>query len=321
MGDEWFRFSYQDFAFSFLSILLEGIPFVLLGTIISGLVDAFLPAGAMTRLLPRRPMPAILLSGGLGMVFPMCECGIVPVIRRLMGKGLPIACAIAYMLAAPIVNPVVALSTFAAFRGQEPMLMTGLRLGVGFLVAVAAAIVIGRLRPEWVLRKRILESLPKPVREGDGTVAKKVRKQRDWKTLRKKIGTAAAVTTSDFIDVAMYLVIGAAIAALFNTSVNQEVVLPLANDALLAIVSMMSLSALLSLCSTSDAFIAATLTFFPFASRLAFLVLGPMVDLKLIFLYAMVFRKRLVIGMCAGVFVLTGLICLRLHHMFLESVL
>lgn len=321
MGNEWFRFSYQDFAFSFLSILLEGIPFVLLGTIISGLVDAFLPAGAMTRVLPRRALPAIMVSGGLGMVFPMCECGIVPVIRRLMGKGLPIACGIAYMLAAPIVNPVVALSTFAAFRGQEPMLMTGLRLGLGFLVAVAAALVIARLRPEWVLRKRILESLPKPVQEGAGTVAAKVRKQRDWKAFRKKIGTAAAVTTSDFIDVAMYLVIGAAIAALFNTAVNQEVVLPLATNAVLAIFSMMSLSALLSLCSTSDAFIAATLTFFPFASRLAFLVLGPMVDLKLIFLYAMVFRKRLVIGMCAGVFVLIGLLCLWLHHMFLSGVM
>ena len=125
-----FNFSLSDFSFAFLSILLEGLPFLLLGTMISGLIDQFLPARLMTRLLPRNPYAGALVSGLLGMIFPMCECGIVPVIRRLIAKGLPVSNAVAYMLAAPVVNPIVAVSTYAAFRGQGAAEFVALRLGL-----------------------------------------------------------------------------------------------------------------------------------------------------------------------------------------------
>src|SRR4051812_5496339 len=104
----YFNFSFPDFSFAFLSILLEGLPFLLIGTAISGLIDQFLPARLMTRLLPRNPYVGAMVSGLLGLIFPMCECGVVPVIRRLMAKGLPPSNAVAHMLAAPIVNPIVA---------------------------------------------------------------------------------------------------------------------------------------------------------------------------------------------------------------------
>ncbi|MEN9469499.1 MAG: hypothetical protein RL630_1232, partial [Verrucomicrobiota bacterium] len=106
MSGDWFSFSLPDFSYAFLSILLEGVPFILFGTLLSGLIDQFLPSRVMTRLLPRSAFLGICLSGALGLVFPMCECGIVPVIRRLIAKGLPVSNAITYMLAAPIVNPI-----------------------------------------------------------------------------------------------------------------------------------------------------------------------------------------------------------------------
>src|SRR4029453_13009308 len=97
----WFNFQFQDFALAFLSVLLEGIPFLLLGSIISGVVDVFVSSERMGRLLRRNSVAAILISGLLGVVFPMCECGSVIVIRRFIKKGLPLASAVSYMLAAP----------------------------------------------------------------------------------------------------------------------------------------------------------------------------------------------------------------------------
>src|SRR5204863_2498227 len=108
-------------------------------------IEAWLPARLMERLLPRRPGVAIVVSGLLGLIFPVCECAIVPVIGRLVRKGLPVGCAMSYMLAAPIVNPIVALSTWAAFQGRDPGDMTMARLGVGFIIAVIAGLVLSRV--------------------------------------------------------------------------------------------------------------------------------------------------------------------------------
>ena len=159
MNTPWFSFSVQDFSYAFISVLLEGVPFILLGTLLSGLIEQFLPARLMTRLIPRNAFAAVCLGGVLGVVFPMCECGIVPVIRRLIAKGLPVSSAVAYMLAAPIVNPITALSTYAAFRGQGAAEFTALRLGLGFFVAVLAGLAVLNLPIVAVLKKTVLESL------------------------------------------------------------------------------------------------------------------------------------------------------------------
>jgi uncharacterized protein len=118
---QWFSFNLLDFSVSFLSILFEGAPFMFAGTLIAGFVDAFIPPHVMERMLPRNLSLAVGLSAVLGIVFPMCECGLVPVIRRLIRKGMPTSCALTYLLSAPIVNPIVAASTIAAFRGQRPL--------------------------------------------------------------------------------------------------------------------------------------------------------------------------------------------------------
>jgi uncharacterized membrane protein YraQ (UPF0718 family) len=210
------------------------------------------------------------------------------------------------MLAAPIVNPIVALSTYAAFRGNAPLDMTLARLGVGYGIAVIVAMAVYNLPLRHVLRPEVIASIAQP--RGLSSSADGGRGSRLWGAL--------VVCVNDFLDMMVYLVIGAAIAAMFNTSLAQEAVLPLATDTWVATGSLMGLAALLCLCSTTDAFIAATFGLFPAVSKLAFLVFGPMVDLRLILVYSSVFRKRFVIGLVVGLFVLIGLICVRLSVVF-----
>ena len=304
MNAPWFSFSVQDFSYAFLSVLLEGVPFILLGTLLSGLIDQFLPARLMTRLLPRNAFAAVCLGGVLGIVFPMCECGIVPVIRRLIAKGLPVSSAVAYMLAAPIVNPITAFSTYAAFRGQGAAEFTALRLGLGFFVAVLVGLAGLNLPIGAVLKKTILESLTLSGPAGDGPPSPR--------PFLRRLISAMEAGVKDFLDVMVYFILGVGVASLFGTAVNQELFLPLSLDDRLAIPAMMTLAGILSLCRSSDAFIAATFVAFPAVAKLAFLVFGPMMDLKLAFIYSAVFTRRFVAALAIGLFVMIGLLCLRL---------
>ncbi len=301
METPWFTFSFTDFCYAFLSVLLEGVPFLLIGTILSGIIAEFLPSRLMLRFLPRNAFLGICLSGAMGLVFPMCECGVVPVIRRLIGKGLPVSNAIAYMLAAPIVNPIVILSTYAAFRGQNAMEFTTLRVLVGFFVAVMVALAVHNL-PMWAV-----------VRRGVSAEAPVEPTEPHTHRFSFRIGSAVRVAVTDFLDVMVFFIFGVAVSSLFSTAVNQELIMPLALNDWIATGSMMGLAAVLSLCSTSDAFIAATFIAFPTVAKLAFLTFGPMFDLKLLFIYSAVFRKRFVIGLAVGLFILIGLICMRLR--------
>lgn len=282
-------------------MLLEGVPFILIGTLLSGVIDEFLPSRVMVRLLPRNAFLGICLSGAMGLVFPMCECGVVPVIRRLINKGLPVSNAVAYMLAAPIVNPIVLLSTYAAFRGQNAVEFTLLRLSIGYFVAVIVALAVHHLPLHVILRRGVLADLSTPNSAGPA------------ENLLLRMGNALRVAVDDFLDVMVFFVLGVTISALFSTSVNQELIMPLALNDWIATFSLMGFAAILSLCSTSDAFIAATLIAFPSVAKLAFLVFGPMFDLKLLFIYSAVFRKRFVAGLGVGLFLLIGLICVRLR--------
>jgi len=302
MGGNWFSFSLPDFSYAFLSVLLEGVPFILLGTLLSGLIDQFLPSRVMTRFLPRSAFLGICLSGALGIIFPMCECGIVPVIRRLIAKGLPVSNAIAYMLAAPIVNPIVAVSTYAAFRGQGAEEFTVLRLGLGYFVAVLVGFAVLNLPLASVLRRNILAGLEHPPHDHHHAPA----------PFGQRLVGAMNAGVRDFLDVMVYFILGVAVASVFGTAVNQEIFLPLALNDWLAVPSMMTLAGILSLCSSSDAFIAATFVAFPAVAKLAFLVFGPMMDLKLLFIYSAVFTKRFVFGLAIGLFILIGLLCVRL---------
>src|SRR5438445_1091892 len=153
----------------FLSIFYEAMPFIVLGAVISGFLEELVPQRFITNLIPRNHTLAIGLSALLGLVFPMCECGIVPVMRRLLRKGLPLSCCIAYMLAGPIINVVVISSTYMAFfRHAGGMWIIGLRVGLGCLVAVGTSLFVEWRH--WHRGHELLTPTARPPQAGPGEV-------------------------------------------------------------------------------------------------------------------------------------------------------
>lgn len=299
----------QDFALAFLSILYEGAPFILLGTVISGFIDVYLPPGTMDRFLPKNKPLAVLVSGFLGAIFPVCECAVVPVIRRLVKKGLPVSCGLTYMLAAPIVNPITALSTWKAFQGQGPWMTMSTRLALGLILAVAVGLIITRLRMRSVLRAKLVDEI-----EAEGFLETGRRTAKPDSTPPAALPDGAKLVAAfrsaqrDFIEVGVYFSIGVAITALFNTGIapGADWLDGLATHTFAAPAALMTLGFILSLCSTSDAFIAATLDKFSWGAKLAFMTFGPMMDVKLVFLYMTVLRRRFIAMLAIGLFLAAG---------------
>ncbi len=299
-----------DVLMAFLSILFEGAPYILVGTVLSGFIDAFLPAKLLDRVLPRNKVLSTLMAGFLGLIFPVCECAVVPVIRRLVQKGLPVSCAMTYMLSAPIMNPIVAISTLTAFKEFQKVTsigeignatMTLSRLSLGYVVAVIVGLFILRFTAAQLLKPSIVAGI---VGGGNGD-SEAVVPAADFNT---KLVQAMRTAMRDFLDTGMYFTIGVCITSVFNTQVNQAVLDGVAGSNVLAIPSLMGLAFILSLCSTSDAFIAAPMGVFSNAAKLAFLVLGPMMDVKLLFMYSAVFKRRVVISLLIGLFLLVGVL-------------
>ncbi len=239
------RFAWvQTFFVIFGSLLVQALPFVLIGALAAAVIEVFVPVGALEKLanLPRPlQLPAAALAG---IAFPICECGSVPIARRLIQKGLMPSAGITFMLAAPVLNPVVIASTFVAFRGRSSLwtMVIG-RFTLGLLVAIAVGWVIGARSKDDLLR-------PRPDDE---------RHEKHMLELGPPEARCRVASTPA-----------------------------------LDIIVMMGLAFVLSLCSESDAFIAASFVQFGPAAQLAFLVSGPMIDFKLSALYLGTFRKSVV---------------------------
>lgn len=262
----------HTFAAVVTAIVLEAAPFLLLGSLAAGLVEVLAPQGALERLLPAS-LPGRILAGLLtGLVLPSCECGMVPLARRLMRKGLPVAAAVPYMLAGPVVNPICLLSTWVAYRGDWAMVL--LRMGLVMIPAAALGLILGRRRAAEVLAPSLdtVEGCGCGHHHGPRPVA----------VLRH--------AAEEFLDMGRFLVFGALASAVFKVFLPQAALGSLAGTPALAVPAMMLLAVLLSVCSQADAFVAASLTMFPRSAHLAFLALGPLLDLKLIPAYLAVFR-------------------------------
>jgi len=329
---------FHDFCLLFLSIILEGAPFILLGTLISGFIDAYLPAGLIDRWLPKNKVVAVFLSGLLGAVFPVCECAIVPVIRRLIRKGLPISCAITYMLSAPIINPIVVVSTMKAFStslGQfslretetavayGPVFMTSSRLLIAFIVTVAVGLVVLKVRSRSILQPGVIPDDPAEKSDGEpghaahadgettddccGDTCDATPATTDEEPRRNRLVLAMRTTMRDFMETAMYFTIGVAITSVFKAYVTEDLILLFNQNEVTGIALMMVLAFVLSLCSTSDAFIAANFPV-PQSAKLAFLVFGPMMDVKLVFMYLSVFRPKFVATLAISLFFVIGIL-------------
>jgi uncharacterized protein len=297
-----------DVFMAFLSIVFEGAPYILVGTVLSGLIAAFLDSRLLDKVLPKNGVLSTFVAGVLGLVFPVCECAVVPVIKRLVQKGLPVSCAVTYMLAAPIMNPIVAISTLTAFKefqkvtGWETIgnaTMTISRLSLGYAVAVIVGLIVLRFRPDQILKKTVVDGIAKVDADGKHAHAPKT-------SFNAKLVHAMRAAMGDFLDTTMYFTIGVIITSVFNTQVDQSILNDVAGNEWLALPAIMGLAVVLSLCSTSDAFIAAPMAAFSMAAKLAFLVFGPMMDIKLLFMYSGVFKRRVVLALLIGLFILVG---------------
>ena len=284
--------SWPDVALSFFAIVLEGAPFLLLGAIISGLVVVFLPAGMIKDWLPRSKTQGVFAAIGAGLIFPLCECGAMPIVQRLIRKGVPPAIATTYMLAAPGLNPLAMFSTFLAFRNQDPWLMVVLRFGFSFLVLLFLGFWLVRLRPDQMLRA---ETLIGPAR------IKPEMTPNPGLVLTPSPGLSlgglqqfTGAVIRDFTGVLLFLIIGAAAAALFSTGFDRNLLAPIGQNIILGPLAGILLAQLLCLCSTTDAFIIAAFAPFSIPAKIAFLVAGPLIDLKLYWLYRSAFQARFV---------------------------
>ena len=263
----------------FVSVMVQALPFLILGTVLSAAITAFVPTRFFERALPRRAAAAVPVAGLAGAVLPACECGSVPVAGALMRRGVAPAAAFAFLLASPAINPVVLVSTAVAFPGQPRMVLAR------FVASLLTASVMGWLwlrlgRPGWL----------RPVRLADSHT------DRGW----------AAFWTScrhDVVQAGGFLVIGAFAAAALSVTVPPRWLETVASNPALSVLALALLAVVLSICSEADAFVAASLSQFSLTARLAFLVVGPMVDMKLFAMQVGAFGSRFAVRFAPTTFV------------------
>jgi len=290
----------SSFTTVFLGIFIEAAPFLLLGTVASGLVEVFVSKEEMARLFPRRAVLATFAGAVMGFAFPVCECGVVPLTRRLFKKGLPVSAGVAFLLAAPILNPVVLASTFAAY-GFGTVLLA--RLGMGLIVALGVGLVFAlNDRPMRMLQPQAFA----PISGGSGEVAVTVAPARP---VRERLRAAMRIAGDEFFEMGRYLVIGSLLAALMQTVVPQSALLALGSGPVVSVAAMQLLGYILSVCSTVDAFLSlAFASAFTTGSILGFLVFGPMADIKSTLMFLGVFRRKYVVYLIVLPFLATMLL-------------
>ena len=281
------------FATRFLGIFIEAVPFLLLGSLTSGLIETFVKTDDILRFLPRSRLGAALGGTALGLIFPVCECGVVPVTRRLFRKGLPLSMGVAFLLAAPFMNPIVFASTYIAFGFGGVLIGRAL---ITVLVAVIVATVIGSFAdPREVLK-------PTSAKAGDECAHDHALGEPG---LRAKLFSAMQIGADDFFEMGRFLILGSGLAALLQTFVPQDNLLALGSGPIMSVLFMQILAFLLSVCSTVDSFLAlAFVNTFSTGAIISFLSFGPMVDIKSTLMFTGVFRRKIVLYLVLLPFVL-----------------
>lgn len=317
----------------FFSLLVEAMPFLLLGVLFSSLLLLFVDERKLVAAVPRHPLLAALAGSLIGCLFPVCECGNVPVARRLIVQGAPASMAIGFLLAAPTVNPIVFWATWTAFRDQPEVVF--LRVGCTLLIASIIGWIFSAqadLRP--LLQPSVTRAMPTPLEAASSSRSPEASASTllqsgtfllgEGQPLRldgSQLQAAMAANPAparpwvdrlpllldnvvqELRELGGVLVIGAAVAAIIQVAMPREMILSLGQGPITSILAMLLLACVVSICSTVDAFFALSFaSTFTTGSLLAFLVFGPMIDLKNMALLWSVFRTRSIVYL----FVLAG---------------
>jgi uncharacterized protein len=252
----------------FVAIAIQAIPFLVLGVTISAAIAAFVPSGLLPRLLPQQPALAVPVAAVAGAALPGCECGSVPIAGRLVARGAPAAAALTFLLSAPAINPVVLVATAVAFPGKPEVMVARL------VASLIAATVVGLV---WS-------------RFGRDDLLDRVRRRHTHEGSPASV--FAGTAQHDLLHAGGFLIVGAATAATLQTVVPRSVLDAVAGSGVFAALALAALAVVMAICSEADAFVAASLTQFSLSARLAFMVVGPMVDVKLIALQAGTFGGK-----------------------------
>ncbi|MEN9279174.1 MAG: permease [Thermostichus sp. DG_1_5_bins_95] len=327
-----------------MSIVVQAMPFLLLGVFLSGLLAVFVDGSQLARFLPKGRLSSAVTGGALGFFFPVCECGNLPVARQLVIKGIPPHVAVAFLLAAPVFNPVVIFSTWIAFRTMPEIVVYRILFSFGIAVVIgllfslqkdlqpllhpavwrelqrnqsstgAAASTPTLLRGGtfWIGgRAKLGSTAPQPVGslltlQTAEEVYQSALASRPMLSWRQKGSMLLQAWAREIRELGSVLILGSAMAALIQTVIPRSLLLDYGQDPLVSILIMMALAAIISICSTVDAFFALSFaaTFTP-GSLLAFMVFGPMVDLKAIGLMLTLFKPRAIVYLVILTFQLT----------------
>lgn len=291
----------------FISLFVQGIPFLFLGALVSGLVSAFLPVQQFIAWMPRHPLPSALLGILAGLIFPSCECVGLPLVRRLIMKGLPLCAALAYLFAGPAINPIALGSTWLAFAFEDPAMALLLRLSGSVLIALILALVLNRLGATWVVRPEVVSG------QNTGSQASPAEAAIWLSSRHPRLATALQITLSDFLAVSLFYIAGSLLAALAQTYAG-AVLGDMGNSAT-AIPFMMLAAVISSVCSSADAFVAKSYIGMSQAATFAFLWIGPVLDLKLLMVYRSFFQQRAILLLSALVILLVLVLALSLNRL------
>ncbi|MNN17435.1 putative permease [compost metagenome] len=257
-----------------------------MGVFFSALLQMFVSEQLIASMIPKNPLLGMLCAGLLGCIFPICECGMIPVIRRLISKGMPLYIAVVFILSGPILNPIVFFATYTAFRSRPEILYS--RMGLALL----ASLIIGLLIYRFIRYN--------PLRINAETMYGEPNNEPGHQSLGDKFTSFFMHLTNEFFEMTKYLIFGAIVTALIHTYVNTYQLLDYGQGPLNSHLFMAGFAYVLSICSTSDAFVASSfVNTFSAGSLITFLVLGPMLDFKSTLMLLSVFKTRFVITLSA----------------------
>ncbi|MGM0854643.1 MAG: permease [Bacillota bacterium] len=296
--DEFLTSSMVNVITIFLSILLEAIPFILIGVFASALIQVFVSESLLQRIIPKRfPYLALFPAAVVGALLPVCECAIVPVARRLIKKGMPAHLAIVVMVTAPILNPIVFASTYYAFQNNMTVVVG--RMGI----ALIAALIIGALLYKFYGNRNPL-------------IQKAHDHEHHHDHSSNKLMQTIVHASDEFFDMGKFLIIGAFVAAGFQTYLDRELLVGIGTNEVMAPAVMMGFAYIISLCSEADAFVASSFgSIFSASSIVAFLVYGPMIDFKNTLLMLAYFNKKFVL-IFIGIVTIVVYICTLVFQVF-----
>lgn len=283
------------------AVFLEAMPFLAFGALIGAIIEVCFSPERLTRYIPKNIIAGTAVGILAGFFIPTCECGVVPIVRRMMGKGVAPHVVIPYMLAAPIINPIVLASTYIAFRGNLYMVVG--RAAIAVIIAALFGLMLKDKDSSLVLLNSNAGSCTD---EHECHCGGHLHSHADNSCCgsdhsgngsNHKVIEVLRHAGLDFLDMGKYLVLGAIAAAFFKAFLPQETWEYFNSNIILSVSGMMILAVLLSICSEADAFVAASFIGFPPAAQLAFISIGPMVDLKLIGMFAASFHIRLFLAL------------------------